>query len=132
MPCRCLRCENLLFPQLADELWVRLGHVGWTVKEVVHDNERHPCELIEELSGADVLLTAHGFQVSSVERFELTYVERTECREVGDESLRERSILSVFAWSSIERTVGRGFMGGGRSRSAAPRTCVQETKRRYA
>lgn len=57
--------SNNLFPQLADELWIRLGHIGWTVKEIVHDNERHPCELIEELAGADVLLTAHGFQVSS-------------------------------------------------------------------
>ncbi|CAN0018231.1 unnamed protein product, partial [Hapterophycus canaliculatus] len=40
----------------------RLGHIGWTVTEIVHDSEQHPCELIEELAGADVLLTAHGFQ----------------------------------------------------------------------
>eukprot|EP00903_Cladosiphon_okamuranus_P015541 g14347.t1 len=48
--------------ELADELWVRLGHIGWTFTEIIHDDERHPCDLIEELAGADVLLTAHGFQ----------------------------------------------------------------------
>ncbi|CAN0442099.1 unnamed protein product, partial [Ectocarpus sp. 8 AP-2014] len=46
-----------------DELWIRLGHLGWAVKEIIHDDERHPCELVQELAGADILLTAHGFQV---------------------------------------------------------------------
>lgn len=56
----------LLVFQLADELWVRLGHLGWTFTEIVHDDEHHPCDLVEELASADVLLTAHGFQVQSV------------------------------------------------------------------
>ncbi|CAM9121302.1 unnamed protein product [Ectocarpus sp. 8 AP-2014] len=45
-----------------DELWIRLGHLGWAVEEIIHDVERHPCELVQELAGADILLTAHGFQ----------------------------------------------------------------------
>ncbi|CAM9325307.1 unnamed protein product [Ectocarpus sp. 4 AP-2014] len=48
--------------ELMDELWIRLGHLGWTVKEIIHDDERHPCDLVQELAGADILLTAHGFQ----------------------------------------------------------------------
>ncbi|CAN0058330.1 unnamed protein product [Pylaiella littoralis] len=48
--------------ELADELWIRLGHIGWTVTEIFHDSERHPCDLIAEVADADVLLTAHGFQ----------------------------------------------------------------------
>eukprot|EP00752_Nemacystus_decipiens_P010141 g9037.t1 len=48
--------------ELVDELWDRVGHIGWTFTEIIHDDERHPCDLIDELAGADVLLTAHGFQ----------------------------------------------------------------------
>lgn len=51
------------FLQLMDELRIRLGHLGWAVEEIIHDDERHPCELVQELAGADILLTAHGFQV---------------------------------------------------------------------
>ena len=50
--------------QLADELGDRLGHIGWKFTQIVHDDQRHPCELVEELAGADVLLTAYGFQVN--------------------------------------------------------------------
>lgn len=52
--------------QVGTELWERLGNIGWSVSELVHDNERHPCELIEQIAGADVLLTSHGFQVKGV------------------------------------------------------------------
>lgn len=46
---------------LAD-LQERLGG-GWVVEEMIHDPDRHPCELVETVGGVDVLLTAHGFQV---------------------------------------------------------------------
>lgn len=33
---------------------------------MVHDVNRHPCELVEKVAAMDVLLTAHGFQVKQV------------------------------------------------------------------
>lgn len=50
--------------QVATELWERLGNIGWSVVEMVHDPDRHPCEVVAEVSSADVLLTTHGFQVN--------------------------------------------------------------------
>lgn len=50
--------------QVANELWERLGNIGWSVVELVHDPDRHPCEVVAEVSSADVLLTTHGFQVN--------------------------------------------------------------------
>ena len=49
--------------QVVNELQDRLGYIGWTVELIVHDVERHPCDLIAQVSEADVLLTPHGFQV---------------------------------------------------------------------
>ncbi|CAM9574664.1 unnamed protein product [Sphacelaria rigidula] len=48
--------------KVAAELGEKLGEEGWTVEIMVHDHDRHPCEVIEKLAGVDVLVTAHGFQ----------------------------------------------------------------------
>lgn len=45
-----------------EDLRERLGG-DWVVEEMMHENDRHPCELVETLARVDVLLTAHGFQV---------------------------------------------------------------------
>eukprot|EP00903_Cladosiphon_okamuranus_P012796 g11960.t1 len=47
--------------KVVEDLQQRLGD-GWVVEEMMHDSDRHPCELVETLGGVDVLLTAHGFQ----------------------------------------------------------------------
>lgn len=48
---------------MVEDLQERLGG-GWVVDTMMHDSDRHPCELVETLAGVDVLLTPHGFQVS--------------------------------------------------------------------
>lgn len=45
-----------------EDLRERLGG-DWVVEEMVHDSDRHPCELVKTVGGVDVLLTSHGFQV---------------------------------------------------------------------
>lgn len=65
-------CANLFVGtlQVANEIWERLGNIGWSVVELIHsENERTPCDLVAEIASADVLLTTHGFQV----RFVLGY-----------------------------------------------------------
>lgn len=49
--------------KVVEDLRRRLGD-GWIVEEMMHDSDRHPCELVETVGRVDVLLTAHGFQVS--------------------------------------------------------------------
>ncbi|CAM9729304.1 unnamed protein product, partial [Hapterophycus canaliculatus] len=48
--------------KVIEDLQERLGG-GWVVEDMMHDHDRHPCELVEALARVDVLLTAHGFQV---------------------------------------------------------------------
>ncbi|CAN0286662.1 unnamed protein product [Ectocarpus sp. 12 AP-2014] len=47
--------------KVVEDLQERLGG-GWIVDMMMHDSDRHPCELVETLAGVDVLLTPHGFQ----------------------------------------------------------------------
>ncbi|CAN0185509.1 unnamed protein product, partial [Ectocarpus sp. 8 AP-2014] len=47
--------------KVVEDLQERLGG-GWMVDMMMHDSDRHPCELVETLAGVDVLLTPHGFQ----------------------------------------------------------------------
>ena len=45
----------------AAALTERLG-ARWAVELEMHDDSRHPCDLLATLRDADVLLTPHGFQ----------------------------------------------------------------------
>lgn len=79
--------------QLSDELWDRLGHLGWKMTEIVHDDQRHPCDLVEELAGADVLLTAHGFQVQCCRS---TYSSRDRSKAMDPKSALLACLFCTF------------------------------------
>lgn len=49
--------------QVLANLRSRLEPHGWTVEDMLHQPERPPCELVQEIARTDVLVTAHGFQV---------------------------------------------------------------------
>ena len=55
--------ENKL-RNVLDESATNDKHRKWTVKQVLHSNDRSPCDTIQLISQATVLITPHGFQCS--------------------------------------------------------------------
>lgn len=55
----------------------------WDIMEVMHDNDRSPCELAHILHDADVVITPHGFQAMLVRAYYYSLpcsAELTVCR----------------------------------------------------
>lgn len=74
------------------ELYERLSHLGWSVTEVEHDPTQHPCEVVEQLASADVLLTSYGFQ-ARIAPYVLGRLLRIEQHLCSMSKVRSRCLL---------------------------------------
>lgn len=83
--------------QVMEDLRERLGG-DWLVEEMIHDADRHPCELVKTVGGVDVLLTPHGFQVNM-----LVMAFRPQRREESTRVFRTRALPITTAEAPLLR-----------------------------